>query len=307
MGSQRIRPNWATFTSLPCCSPPGHPPQYKPLALSACVFPRTSHFQVLDKSPLSVPGSSPPSCSSMNQWSSDFLFLCQLKEFFLKLHLWGFQQETNNTLKLRQLRKKVKLLSCVWLFASPWTNVAHQAPPSMGYSRQEYWSRLPFPSPGDHPDPGIEPRSPALQADALTSGPPGKPKQVIYTTELCQGPASAESRGYPQDGRRRREREKTRETSLDRAKSVFYFLTTGFYTLSQNVFKVQDAYSWLHRIHITSFWFLGKAGFFLLSNSIAILSTLSSGLGAINILCRSGDCKPIFCFHGDLNWKVTVS
>ena len=54
----------------------------------------------------------------------------------------------------------------------PWT-VAHQAPPSMGFSRQEYWSGLPFPSPGDFPGPGIEPRSPALEADALTSEPPG--------------------------------------------------------------------------------------------------------------------------------------
>jgi len=45
----------------------------------------------------------------------------------------------------------------------------------MGFSRQEYWSGLPFPSPGDLPDPGIEPKSPALQADALTSEPPGKP------------------------------------------------------------------------------------------------------------------------------------
>ena len=45
----------------------------------------------------------------------------------------------------------------------------------MGFSRQEYWSGLPFPSPGDLPDPGIEPRSPALQADALISEPPGKP------------------------------------------------------------------------------------------------------------------------------------
>ena len=55
----------------------------------------------------------------------------------------------------------------------------HQAPLSMGFSRQEYWSGLPFPSPGDLPDPGIEPRSPALQADALTSEPSGKP---IYFT-----------------------------------------------------------------------------------------------------------------------------
>ena len=68
---------------------------------------------------------------------------------------------------------KVKSLSRVRLFATPWT-VAHQAPPSMGYSRQEYWSGLPIPSPGDLPDPGIESRSPTLQADALTSEPPGK-------------------------------------------------------------------------------------------------------------------------------------
>ena len=50
--------------------------------------------------------------------------------------------------------------------ATPWT-VACQAPPSVGISRQQYWSRLPFPSPGDLPDPGIKPRSPALQADSL--------------------------------------------------------------------------------------------------------------------------------------------
>ena len=63
------------------------------------------------------------------------------------------------------LRKKVKSLSCVWLFAAPWT-IAHQAPPSVEFSRQEYWSGLPFPSPGDLPVPGIEPGSPAMQADA---------------------------------------------------------------------------------------------------------------------------------------------
>ena len=59
-------------------------------------------------------------------------------------------------------------LSRVWFFVNPWT-LAHQAPLSMGCSRQEYWSGLPFPSPGDLPDPGIEPRSPALQADSLLS------------------------------------------------------------------------------------------------------------------------------------------
>ena len=66
------------------------------------------------------------------------------------------------------------LLSHVRLFATLWT-VAHQAPPSMEFSRQEYWSGLPFPSPGYFLDPGIKPRSPALQADALPSEPPGKP------------------------------------------------------------------------------------------------------------------------------------
>ena len=69
---------------------------------------------------------------------------------------------------------KVKLLGHVQLFATPWT-VAYQAPQSMEFSRQEYWSGLPFPSPGDLLDPGIESRSPTLQADALPSEPPGKP------------------------------------------------------------------------------------------------------------------------------------
>ena len=76
------------------------------------------------------------------------------------------------------MKVKVKSLSHVPHFGTPWT-VAHQAPPFMGFSRQEYWSGLPFPSPGDLPDPGIESRSPALQADTLTSEPPGKPYTCI--------------------------------------------------------------------------------------------------------------------------------
>ena len=55
-----------------------------------------------------------------------------------------------------------------------WT-VAYQTPPSIEFSKQEYWSRLPFPSPGDLPNPGIELTSPTLRADALPSEPPGKP------------------------------------------------------------------------------------------------------------------------------------
>jgi len=73
-----------------------------------------------------------------------------------------------------KVKVKVKSLSRVRLSATLWT-VAHQAPPSMGFSREEYWSGLSFPSPEGLPDPGAEPRSPTLQADALTSEPPGKP------------------------------------------------------------------------------------------------------------------------------------
>ena len=69
----------------------------------------------------------------------------------------------------------MKSLSRVQLFATPWT-VAYHALLSMGFSKQEYWIGLPFPSPGDLPDSGIKPGSPALQADALPSEPPGKPQ-----------------------------------------------------------------------------------------------------------------------------------
>ena len=65
--------------------------------------------------------------------------------------------------------------------ASPWT-VARQTPLSMGFSRQEYWSGLPFPSPGDLPDSGIEPRSPASQADSLPIELGGKPFLHLYFT-----------------------------------------------------------------------------------------------------------------------------
>ena len=76
------------------------------------------------------------------------------------------------------MKVKVKLLSHVRVFATPWM-VAYQAPLSTGFSRQEYWSGLPFPSPGDLPNPGIEPGSPALQTDALPSEPPGKPLLLL--------------------------------------------------------------------------------------------------------------------------------
>ena len=66
---------------------------------------------------------------------------------------------------------------------SPWT-VALQAPLSMEFSRQEYWSGLPFPSPGDFPNLGLNPGSPALQADSLPSVPPGKPNGMVISRML---------------------------------------------------------------------------------------------------------------------------
>ena len=84
----------------------------------------------------------------------------------------------------------VKWLNRVQLFATLWT-VAYQASPSVGFSRQEYWSGFPFPSPGDLPDPEIKPRSPALKADTLTAEPPGK-----HHISSCSWLAAHASTGY---------------------------------------------------------------------------------------------------------------
>ena len=78
--------------------------------------------------------------------------------------------------------KKVESLCGVPLFVTPWT-VAYQAPLSMGFSSQDHWSGLPFPSPGDLPDPGIEPRSPALQTGALPSEPPNN-KTISFEKKI---------------------------------------------------------------------------------------------------------------------------
>ena len=79
---------------------------------------------------------------------------------------------------------------------TPWT-VAHQAPLSMDFSRREYWSGLPFPSLGDLPKPGIELRSPSLQADSLHTEPPGKPFSSVVGVS-CSDPVA----GGPQDSGR---------------------------------------------------------------------------------------------------------
>ena len=89
------------------------------------------------------------------------------------IYIYNCHTETNANCKSTMCFYCLVAKLCLTL-ATPWT-VAHQAPLSMGFSRQEYWSGLPFPSPGDLPDPGIEPWSPALQADSLPSELPGKP------------------------------------------------------------------------------------------------------------------------------------
>ena len=80
-----------------------------------------------------------------------------------------------------------------------WT-VAYQAPLSIGFSRQEYWSGLPFHSPGDLPDPGVEPGSPALQADALTSEPPRKPMtnldSIVKSRDIADKGPFSQSYGF---------------------------------------------------------------------------------------------------------------
>ena len=77
------------------------------------------------------------------------------------------------SISLSRSKSRVKLFNRVCLFAIPWT-VAYQAPPSMEFSRQKYWSALPFPSPGDLPNSEIKPRCPALQVDSFPSEPPRK-------------------------------------------------------------------------------------------------------------------------------------
>ena len=81
----------------------------------------------------------------------------------------------------------VELLSHVWIFVTPWT-VAHQASLSLGIHRQEYWSGLPCPSPGDLLNPGIKPRCPSLQAEPLLSEAQGKPKNIeVGNLSVLQG------------------------------------------------------------------------------------------------------------------------
>ena len=97
------------------------------------------------------------------------------------IHVWATMNDAAINLVVT-----VKLLSHVRLSETPWT-VAYQALPSMGFSRQEYWSGVPLPSPGDLSNSKIEPGSPALQADALPSKPPGKPNLGLQVSVIFPG------------------------------------------------------------------------------------------------------------------------
>ena len=151
-----------SWVPLPYCSLPGCPFPVKSLALSTHVSPRTIHFRVLDKSLILGPGRGPPSCNIIIIIS----ILLDRKMRPRKVTCPGQLSVSGRASHLAQesvlfSTVAAQLLSRVQLFATPWT-VAHQAPLSMGFPRQEYQSRLPFPSPGDPPNPGIKPASPAL-------------------------------------------------------------------------------------------------------------------------------------------------
>ena len=116
------------------------------------------------------------------QWPQDWK-----RSVFIPIPKKGNAKECSNycTIALISHTSKVKLLSHVQLFATLWT-VAYQAPPSMEFSRQEYWNGLPFPSPGDLPSPGIEPGSPTWWADALPFEPLGNPTGYKVMLKILQ-------------------------------------------------------------------------------------------------------------------------
>ena len=118
---------------------------------------------------------------------------------FLQLVLMKF---SNHLLKIKtQIVLALPVLSNS--FATPWIT-ARQIPLFMGFPSREYWSGLPFPSPGYLPDPGIEPGCPALEADALTSEPPGKSREWLPTPVLLPGESHGQKSlaGYSSWGRK---------------------------------------------------------------------------------------------------------
>ena len=112
-------------------------------------------------------------CAKLCMWITAFNACENVLFLWEKDGLWELR------LHLRTHSLCARLFSCVQLFATPWTLV-HQAPLSMEFPRQEYWSRLPFPTLGDLPNPGLEPTSPALAGGFFTTVQPGKPTYPQY-------------------------------------------------------------------------------------------------------------------------------
>ena len=133
-------------------------------------------FQILKDDAVKVLHSICQQIWKTQQWPQDWK-----RSVFVPVPKKGNAKECSNfpTIVLishpsKESRKKVKSLSRVGLLVTPWT-AAHQAPPSMEFSRQEYWSGLPFTSPRSLPDTRIEPGSPSLRVKALSTEPPGNP------------------------------------------------------------------------------------------------------------------------------------
>ena len=137
-------------------------PVMKPLKLEECLL-----IQSNEPSPIVNTG-----LRCIGWWESyknNFFSVCL---FLIKLLCFSWLC-LNTILSFKIFRKYKWKWSHIWLFVTPWT-VAYQDPPFMGFSRQEYWSGLLFPSPKDLSDPGIEPGTPTLKADSLPFEPPGK-------------------------------------------------------------------------------------------------------------------------------------
>ena len=127
----------------------------------------TTHWPVLRMLVFLVQGASLPGCLQLRSCPRAHHFLARMVYWCLILFfLFSCHAVCAVLCVVSSSEKKVKSLSCVQLFATPWT-VDHQAPLSMGFSRQEYRSGLPFHFPGDLPDPGIEPASPALAGSQI--------------------------------------------------------------------------------------------------------------------------------------------
>ena len=134
-------------------------------------------------------------------------------------------------------RKCIQSLRHVWLFATS-RAVAHQAPLSMGFCRQEYWNGLPYAPPGDLHNPGIEPRPPALHVDSLLSEPPGKPKNIGVgsLSHLQRIFLTQESNRCLLHCRRFLYHWATLETHV--RKGIYYILSTMLATLSMSSYSI---------------------------------------------------------------------